>query len=415
MEKYRIGVIGLGSRGFGHIEGILTERDDTVVTAVCDIYQDRIDHAIEYCEKKKGWTGIFGTTDYKELIERDDIDVVFVFSAWENHIPAAIYAMDHGKQVGIEVGGAYDIQDCWDLVNAYERTGIHCMMLENCCYDRNEMMVMRMVRAGLFGEIVACEGGYMHDLRVEIANAATTKHYRLRNFLNRCCENYPTHELGPICKTLDVNRGNRLMTLSAMASKARGVNVYAKKHENVDPALQTAEFKQGDIVKTNITCANGELITLTLDNSLPRFYSRNYTIRGTEGFFNEMTASVFLDDVHGEEVPESERKDFHNNLDEYRKDWEHPVWRRFEEEGVKGGHGGMDWLVFDAYFEALKSGEVFPIDTYDAATWMAITPLSEKSIALGGAPVEIPDFTRGKWTHRDEVNDKNHGFYALDK
>jgi hypothetical protein len=138
-------------------------------------------------------------------------------------------------------------------------------------------------------------------------------------------------------------------------------------------------------------------------------------MRGTEGFFSEMTASVFLDSVHGEEVPESERKDFHNNLDEYRKEWEHPVWRRFEEEGVKGGHGGMDWLVFDAYFEALHNGEVPPIDTYDTAAWMVITPLSEQSITLGGAAVEIPDFTRGKWTHRDEVKDKNHGFYALDK
>ncbi|MBE6616988.1 MAG: gfo/Idh/MocA family oxidoreductase [Ruminococcaceae bacterium] len=415
MTEFRVGVIGLGSRGFGHIQGILTERDDTVITAVCDIYQDRIDHAIEYCNKKKGWTDIYGTTDYKELIRRDDVDVVFVFSAWENHIPAAIYAMDHGKQVGIEVGGAYSVQDCWDLVNAYERTGIHCMMLENCCYDRNEMMVMRMVRAGVFGEIVACEGGYQHDLRVEIASASTTKHYRLRNFMNRCCENYPTHELGPIAKTLDINRGNRMISLNAMASKARGINTYAKTRPNIDPALQTAQLKQGDIVKTNILCANGELITLTLDNSLPRFYSRNYTMRGTEGFFSEMTASVFIDSVHGEEVPEADRKDFHNNIEEYRKEWEHPVWRRFEEEGVKGGHGGMDWLVFDAYFEALKNGEVPPIDTYDTAAWMVITPLSEQSITLGGAAVEIPDFTRGKWTHRDDVADKNHGFYALDK
>lgn len=407
--EYRVGVIGLGGRGMGHMHGILTEREDTVVTAVCDVYEDRMNAAADLCLKKKNWT-VAKVADWRALIERDDVDVVFVFSAWENHIPAAIHAMNCGKQVAIEVGGAYSLDDCWELVHTYEKTGIPCMMLENCCYDRNEMMVMRMVREGLFGTVVACEGGYRHDLRTEILFGEENRHYRLRNYQSRCCENYPTHELGPIAKILDINRGNRMVSLTSVSSGAFGLNEYARRHDNVNPALQNFPFRQGDIVKTNIRCARGELISLTLDTTLPRAYSRNFTVRGTAGLFSEDCNAVYLDNG---KFPEWDHS-YYNNIAEYRKDWEHPVWRRFEEEGVKGGHGGMDWLVFDAWFEALKNGDAFPIDTYDTAAWMAITPLSEISIAQGGAPVDIPDFTRGMWTCRPD-SDKNHGFYTLDR
>ena len=406
MEKFRVGQIGLGGRGMGHLSGIFCERDDVVVTYVCDVYEDRCAAAVKMVEEKNGNTPK-STTNYKEVCESPDVDVVIVTSAWENHIPACVYAMDCGKQVATEVGGAYSIDDCWKLVNTYEKTGIHCMMLENCCYDRNEMMVMKMVREGLFGKIVHCEGGYQHDLRGEVSHGAENRHYRLRNYQNRCCENYPTHELGPIAKILDINRGNRMLKLVSMASGAWGLNAFAEAHDDVDPALRSYPFKQGDVVKTLIQCAHGETICLTLDTTLPRYYNRNFTIRGTKGFFGETENMVYIDG----KCVEFGHDNF-NNVAEYRKEWEHPVWKHFEEEGVKGGHGGMDWLVFDAYFSALRDGMVPPIDTYDTAAWMAITPLSEISIANGSMPVDIPDFTRGMWTHR---TDKNTGFYALDK
>ena len=406
MEKFRVGQIGLGGRGMGHLSGIFCERDDVVVTYVCDVYEDRCAAAVKMVEEKNGNTPK-STTNYKEVCESPDVDVVIVTSAWENHIPACVYAMECGKQVATEVGGAYSIDDCWKLVNTYEKTGIHCMMLENCCYDRNEMMVMKMVREGLFGKIVHCEGGYQHDLRGEVSHGAENRHYRLRNYQNRCCENYPTHELGPIAKILDINRGNRMVKLTSMASGAWGLNAFAEAHDDVDPALRSYPFKQGDVVKTLIQCAHGETICLTLDTTLPRYYNRNFTIRGTKGFFGETENMVYIDG----KCVEFGHDNF-NNVAEYRKEWEHPVWKHFEEEGVKGGHGGMDWLVFDAYFSALRDGMVPPIDTYDTAAWMAITPLSEISIANGSMPVDIPDFTRGMWTHR---TDKNTGFYALDK
>ncbi|MBR4206374.1 MAG: Gfo/Idh/MocA family oxidoreductase [Clostridia bacterium] len=408
MAEFRVGVVGLGGRGTWHVANILCERDDVEVTAVCDTYEDRCAHAAKICREKRGFD-VAQTTDYRALIERDDVDVVFAFSAWENHLPAAIYAMNCGKQAAIEVGGAYSIEDCWSLVETYEKTRIHCMMLENCCFDRNEMMVMRMVREGIFGKIVHCEGGYQHDLRSEIAFGEENRHYRLRNYKNRNCENYPTHELGPIAKILDINRGNRMLCLSSMASGAFGLNDYAEKNEKVNPELRTYRFNQGDIVKTNIKCARGELITLTLDTTLPRNYSRNFTVRGTNGYFSENCDGFFLEGKSNEWD-----HSFYGNVKEYRELYEHPVWKKYIDDGVKAGHGGMDWLVFDSYFTALKNGEVPPIDTFDTAAWMAITPLSEISIQNNGAPVDIPDFTRGMWTHRPD-EDSNHSFYRLDR
>jgi len=401
MAEFRVGVIGLGGRGRGHIRHTLAGRDDVIVTAVCDVYEDRCLEMVDFCREKYG-IEIAHTADYRELIERDDVDVVCIFSAWENHIPAAAYAMRHGKQAAAEVGGAYSLDDCWELIRAYEETGIHCMFLENCCYNREEMMALNMVRQGLFGRVAHCEGGYQHDLRHEISFGAENRHYRLRNYQNRCCENYPTHELGPIAKVLDINRGNRMLSLSSMASGAFGLNDYAKKNSDVNPEFKTYRFKQGDIVKTNIICAGGELITLTLDTTLPRDYTRNFTVRGTNGYICGGTNKVLIDDG----------KDVSAPISDYYEKWEHPVWRHFLDEGVRGGHGGMDWLVFDAYFTSLRDGVVPPIDTFDMAAWMAITPLSEISIANNGAPVDIPDFTRGMWTHR---TDKNTGFYSLDK
>jgi len=404
MAEYKVGIIGLGGRGMFHLDGILCERDDVHVTYVCDLYEDRCLNGVKTVYNKKGYEPKW-TQNYKELIESDEVEVVIVCSAWENHVPAAVYAMNCGKQVAIEVGGAYSLDDCWSLVNAHEKSGIHCMMLENCCYGEYELTALNMVRGGLFGKIVHCEGGYQHDLRGEVLWGEENRHYRLRNYQNRNCDNYPTHDIGPIAKTLDINRGNRMVKLHSMASGAWGLNEYAKEH-GMRKELQDYKFRQGDIVKTNILCAHGETITLTLDTTLPRNYSRNYTVRGTKGFFSEVEIKAFVDGV----TPESESN--YNNLHMFMDEWEHPIWRYFKQEGVKGGHGGIDWLVFDAYFTSLRDNVVPPIDTYDTAAWMAISPLSEISIANGCTAVDIPDFTRGMWTCR---TDKNTGFYSLDR
>jgi hypothetical protein len=405
-EKHNVGVIGLGGRGLWALRDILCERSDVNVTFVCDEYPDRTEVASATVEKKQGHTP-HSSTDWREVIASKDVDVIVNCTAWESHIPVSVAAMEAGKPVSMEVGGAYNIEDCFKLVNAFEKTGIHCMMVENCCYGREELLVLNMVRQGLFGKVVHCEGGYQHDLREEISFGEENRHYRLRNYKSRNTENYPTHELGPIAKVLNINRGNKLDYLVAMASGSWGLNEYAKKNENVNPALRTYPYKQGDIVKTLIKCAGGETIAITLDTTLPRNYSRGFTVRGTKGMFFEDGDGVYLDGLYSEW-----NKSYYNNKNVYFEKYDHPLWKSETTQSYSGGHGGMDWLVYEGFFEYVRTGKTPPIDTYDTATWMAITPLSTKSIENGSIPVEIPDFTDGKWKNRTDICE---GIFSLDK
>ena len=397
MEKLRVGVIGLSGRGYGQMKNIILPRDNVEVTAVCDLYEDRNERAAATVEEKYGKRP-FVTTDYRELTSRSDVDVVVIASAWEGHIDQAISAMENKKYCAMEVGGAYSVEECWELVRAYEETKTPFMMLENCCYGKRELMVTNMAEKGFFGEIVHCEGAYGHDLRNEISFGKENRHYRLRNYLNRNCENYPTHELGPIAKLLKINRGNRMVSLTSTASKAAGLKEYIKENKSDDEFLMNATFSQGDIITTVIKCANGETITLTLDTTLPRYYSRNFTVRGTKGMYEERTDSVFEDKAH--EDKHFTWKDEFGNAEKYEKEYQHPIWKEYLEAGIVGGHDGMDWLVDNAFVDAVINGTECPIDVYDAASWMVISVLSEQSILKGGAPVEIPDFTRGEWIRR---------------
>lgn len=401
MEKVRIAAIGLGARGESVLEGLLLGMNNIQITAVCDVYQDRTDRAMQAVANATGISP-FATTDYHEILLRDDVDGVLIMSDWLSHISIAIDAMHHGKAVGMEVGGAYTLQDCYDLVAAWESTRVPFMFLENCCYGKTEMMVLNMVKQGLFGDIMHCSGGYHHDLRSEIAHGKENRHYRLQNYLTRNCENYPTHELGPIAQILGINRGNRFLSLVSVASSAKGVNDFAARNpETVNPTLATVPFAQGDIVTTIITCAGGQTITLTLDTTLPRAYSRGFTVRGTRGMYCEDNHSVYLDT----DFTEADHWNWSvqwNNAEKYMAQYCHPTWIDYEKNGICGGHGGMDGLVYGEFVECVRTGKPCPIDVYDAAAWMAVTPLSEQSIAMGGMPVAFPDFTHGQWMIQGE-------------
>jgi hypothetical protein len=183
-----------------------------------------------------------------------------------------------------------------------------------------------------------------------------------------------------------------------MASKARGMHEYVLKKKGEDSALAHTEFMQGDIVTTMIKCAHGETITLTLDTTLPRYYSRGFNVRGTKGMYHEENQSIYLDGQHDAHHAEWNKQ--WGNVEEFREQYDHPVWKKYIAEGVKDGHGGMDWLVFSDFFNSVKNGTSTPLDVYDMASWMCISALSEESIALGGHPVAIPDFTNGKWMNR---------------
>ena len=406
MSNLNIGIVGLGARGTGLLK-LIARMKDIDISWLCDLYTDRVETAIKVVNKIKGYEPK-GTSDYKNIIDDKNIDAILILSSWESHTKIALEAMAKNIYVGLEVGGAYDIQECWDLVDAYEKHKTPCMMLENCCYGKYELMVLNMVRKGMFGTVVHCAGGYHHDLRKEIAFGKENRHYRLQNYLTRNCENYPTHELGPISKILNLNRGNKMKSLVSVSSKASGMREYIKENKSGDEDLVNAEFAQGDIVTTTIKCENGETIVLTLDTTLPRHYSRGFTVRGTKAMYQEEANILFLDKKH--QIYDFYSRPLWNNGKKYARKYAHTIWKQYRKEGIRGGHGGMDYLVLRAFFESVHAKGETPIDVYDTVSWMCITALSEKSIKEE-IVVEVPDFTRGKWKNREEAPQ---GKYALD-
>ena len=405
MDQINVGVIGHGNRGHGNLKIVMNNKDVNIV-AVCDSYEDRAQGAVDSV-LEEGRKEPFKTTDYKEILKRDDVNTILIFTSWESHIRIAVDAMRAGKAVAMEVGGAYTVEECFELVEAWEETQVPFMMLENCCFGKRELLVQGLVRAGKLGELVYCHGAYGHDLRKEIVEGKENRRYRLENYKNRNCENYPTHELGPIAKILDINRGNKMNRLVSMASKSAGLKKYIndRKDTIVNKELLDTEFKQADIVDTLITCENGELISLRLDTTLPRSYSREFTVRGTNGMYEENTNSVFLDGEAENFEPEKysalSLNNAYINYQRYLPDF----WRDITPEEMRMGHGGMDTYTFRTFFDCLKNDLPMPVDVYDTASWMVITPLSEQSLKTG-MPVEIPDFTKGKWKTRERYDVK---------
>ena len=391
MDKIKLGIIGLGQRGSGLLNEI-TQMDDIEIYAVCDSYKDRTEDAFKVIKEKCGNEPIM-TQDYRDILKLPEIKAVLISAAWEAHADLAIASMRAGKWTALEVGGAYDISDCHKLVDAYEETKTPFMFLENCCYGRRELMCLNMAKSGVFGEIVHCDGAYMHDLREEVSSGAEIRHYRLQNYIHRNCENYPTHELGPIAKLLNINNGNRMLSLASFASKSAGLHDYVLGKRGSDDSLAAVDFKQGDVITTIIKCAGGETILLSLNTTLPHPYSRNFNVHGTHAYYAENNDSIFFNGDEGE----GDWKPNWGNADKLSEQYDHPLWKEYLNDGVHSGHGGMDWLVLRAFFESVKENKLPPINVYDAAAWMSISALSEQSIALGGAPVPIPDFTRGKW------------------
>jgi hypothetical protein len=420
-EKVLIGMIGVGFRSHEHMGNFL-QRDDVEIIAFADPQQRSIDEAlIEYKKYRKNEPVIYknGNEDYKNLLKRDDIDAVVICSPWEWHSIQAVDAMNAGKVVGMEVCGAVKLQECWDVVNTSEKTKMPLMMLENVCYRRDVMAIMHMVKQGMFGELIHGQGGYEHDLRgvlfndgktaynsgVEFGkNAYSEAQWRTQHYVDRNGELYPTHGLGPVAIMMDVNRGNRMTKLSSMASKARGLNKYIKEHPKggVNHPNAKVKFKCGDIVNTQIQCANGETILLTHDTSLQRPYNLGFRVQGTEGIWQDYG---WGEAKQGFIYFEKQMKHSHrwDSTEKWIADNDHPLWKKYGTTAEGAGHGGMDFFVDHAFIECIKRGTEFPMDVYDYASWYAITPLSEKSIAEGGQVQNIPDFTRGKWKTRKPI------------
>ena len=396
MSKLRVVLAGYGERGSQLSREVLVHfLDEVSFVAVCDKFEDRAEAGAAFYREKSG-ENVAAYTDYATMLVNEKPDAVIIAFSWRDHVPSACLAMEQGIAVAMEVGGAYAVEQCWELVRTWERTRTPFMFLENCCYGRLEMAALEMKKSAFFGKIVHCSGGYCHDLRPGISDGENRRHYRFDEYASRNGENYPSHEFLPLARMLDLHQGNRPLSIYTAVSCAHGLRDYSAENYPLEHRANNTTFLQGDIATTVIRFARGETLTLTLDTTLPRAYSRGFTVRGTKAALFEDTASVFEDGKHN-------KYDFAwnkqwNNIEEYYPQFDSEVWSKFQQDPV-GSHGGMDYLEFADFFACLREGRAMPIDVYDAAVTMALTPLSEMSVALG-APVAIPDFTCGGWIKR---------------
>jgi hypothetical protein len=406
----RLGFIGVGLRGQGHLDNALRRKDVDVV-AICDVDERMLQSAGNLFKKaNKPAPKIFKGDPYawKKMLELKELDGVIISTPWEWHAPMIIGSLQAGvKYVGTEVMLGITLEDHWEVVRAAEQYQANVMMLENVCYRRDVLAVLNMVRQGLFGEIVHLQGGYQHDLRhikfnngkdggtgVEYGEKGYSEaKWRTEHSVHRNGDLYPTHGIGPVAEMININRGNRFISLNSFSSKARGLHDYIVKKGGENHPNAKVAFKLGDVVTTNIRCANGETILLQHDTNLPRPYSLGFRVQGTRGIWMDVNRSIYIEGV-------SKTNDDWEEAKAYLDKYDHPLWKRWGSSTEGAGHGGMDFFVLHAFVEAIKRKTPTPMDVYDAAAWSAITPLSEKSIELGNETVEFPDFTSGQWMYR---------------
>lgn len=402
----RVGFIGLGMRGpsavgrFLHIDGV-------EITALCDLYPEKVE-GVQNMLERNGFpvaAGYSGEDGWKELCDRDDIDLVYLATPWQVHVEMAVYAMEHGKHVAIEVPAATDVEGCWQLVNTAERTRKHCMMLENCVYDFFELTTLNMAQQGLFGEIIHTEGAYIHNLDPYWTEYQDNWRYEF-NKAHRG-DVYPTHGLGPACWALDIHRGDRMTTLVAMDTDPfNGLKLAEKFGET--------GYANGDHTTTLIRTEKGKTIEIQHNVVTPRPYNRMYQVEGTEGFANKYPNEGFSIRTQNREVDETQVPDIENLDGEayvnsavrnaLLAQYQHPITREgslVETAKRVGGHGGMDFIMDYRLIYCLRNGLPLDQDVYDAAEWSCLGELTRVSIENGNMPVVMPDFTRGDWDKLD--------------
>lgn len=422
-RKVNIGFIGVGGKGTGNLR-VCLRRGDVEVTAICDIDKASANRASKLVtDAGQSAPRIYtrGDEDFRRMLnQRDEMNGVIISTPWLWHTPMAVATMKAGLYCAPEVWGATSVDECWELVNASEESGMPCMMLENHCYDRDCMAVLNMVRMGMLGELIHCQCGYQHDIRgVKLTaagprvsrelepgvprprrqqgaefgkNATGEARWRTQHSITRNGDLYPTHGLGPIANIIDDNRGNRMVYLTATATKSRGLHNYIVEHGGKDHPNAKIKFALGDIVTSVVKTAREETIVISHDTNLPRPYSDMYRVQGTKGLWMEDGYTMYIEGT-------SPRDHQWEPFEPYMEKYEHPLWKRAraaDAEG-EGGHGGSDPLKNGAFVESVKRKIPTPIDVYDTAAWIVVSPLSEQSIAQGSVPVEFPDFTKGKW------------------
>lgn len=404
LTNLRVGVIGLG-RGMAGVSGF-TLVPGGYVSAICDINAARRNRALNYLKGQKAPApkvyGGKGADDWKRLCEDPEVDLVYNATPWELHVPIALYAMEHGKHVAIEVPSAFTVDECWKLVETSERTRRHCMQLENCCYGESEMLAFNLVHQGLLGEITHGEGAYIHDLRTyNYADWNEAKggggywnFWRLRHNIKHGGNQYPTHGLGPICLDMDINRGDRFDFVVSVDSKQAGFEELGRGRYAKDPWRSGLKVKMADMNTSIIRTVMGRTIMVQHNVGTARPYSRINLIQGTRGVLQDYPLRIAIEDGLGKGAHGFDDK----KTQEIREKYKHPLWKQAGEIAKKvGGHGGMDFLMVLRLSYCLQNGLPLDMNVYDLASWCCLCELTEKSADNRGRSMDIPDFTRGAW------------------
>ena len=394
IDQVRIGFVGVGLQGSDHIRNLL-RIPGCRIQAVCDIRPERTEWAtkeITAAGHPPPASYTRGPRDFERLCETESLDLVFTATPWEWHAPVLLSAMKNGKHAATEVPAVMTVDDCWAIVEAAEKHRRHCVMMENCNYDRMEMMVFNMVRQGVFGEILHAAGGYLHDLR-EIKFENRDEGLWRRAWATRLNGNlYPTHGLGPVANCLDINRGDRFEYLVSMSGPSRGLQAWAVEHEPADSPKRNERYVLGDVNVSLIKTVRGKTIYVEHCTNLPRPYSRIHIVQGTKGMFQGYPHRAY---VEGRGRAHQWRP-----AEELLAEFDHPLWKDLAEQAQGAGHGGMDFIEDYRLIKCLRDGSPTDMDVYDAAALSAVVGLTVQSVKRRADAVDVPDFTRGRWKTR---------------
>ncbi|HUE13216.1 MAG TPA: Gfo/Idh/MocA family oxidoreductase [Planctomycetaceae bacterium] len=400
LERVRVAVIGL-HRGMEHVRASLGI-DFAEVVAVCDLLDDRAQRAAEACSKQRGRRpAVYSGTDsiWETMVDRDDIDVVYIATPWAWHVPMCLRALERGKHAFVEVAAAMTVEDCWRLVNASERAQRHCVMLENCCYGQNELFVLNMARQGVFGELTHAECGYIHDLREVLFELGAEGDWR-RDYHRQLDGNlYPTHGLGPVAQYLGLGRGDQFKLLVSMSSIEASLTRYRDEKQPNGGRQAGEKYVCGDMNTSIVKTELGRTIMIQHGVVSPRPYSRINALAGTGGTFFDYPVRLAINKPARYELEATGSHDWLNEKDlaKMRQMFTHPLWAKLADRSGSSGHGGMDYVMNWRHLDCVRRGVTPDSVVYDAAAWSCIVELSTHSVAAGSMPVRFPDFTRGLW------------------
>lgn len=400
LDKVRVAHIGL-SRGMTHVNDSL-KLDFVEVVAVCDLRQERANAAAQRCEQARGKRpAVYGGTEHvwEQMVDRTDIDVVYVSTPWAWHVPMAKRALERGKHAFVEVSAAVTVEECWSLVDTSERTQRHCVMLENCCYGENELLLLNMVREGVFGELNHAECAYIHDLRGMLFSLGTEGDWRRDYHWKYDGNLYPTHGLGPVAQAMGIGRGDQFKFLVSMSTRENSLTAWRDRHQPNGGRHAKEKYTCGDMNTTLVKTERGRTIMIQHDVVSPRPYSRINALSGTGATFFDYPARLAVDEPRKYRLDAGGSHDWLGERDmaRMRKYFTHPLWTKLAELAKGGGHGGMDFVMNWRHLDCIRRGVTPDSVVYDAAAWSSILELSALSVATGSMPVPVPDFTRGLW------------------